>query len=767
MADFKRTADASLSSIETLLAEWLPHGRRDGHEWKSINPTRSDQREGSFSINLNTGAWADFATDDKGGDLISLYAYLNNVSQGEAAKALAERLGIVGNERRAGTVKSGSAAPPRRSDWEPVLPVSAHAGDPPKAHIKRGKPSAVWTYRDADGHVLGYVYRFVTSDDGKEILPCVWARHTVSGAEDWRWMAFPVARPLYGLNRLATPPGTSVLVVEGEKCADAFYEVFPNRSVVTWPGGCKAADKADWSPLAGRDVIIWPDFDDPGRAAARRISEKLLALGCKVRIVDVPADEGRAAGWDVADAVAEGWDKKRIGRFIVDHARESKKTTDPTPAGAGRVSTRGGEGDEWRDLLLLKNGNVHDCRENVFLYLSHHPVWRGVVWRNDFAHKVVRRKPAPWESAATFCEGVEWTSEDDYRMGMWLAQQERLIVRNEGNLASAVGWRASDAKWHPVSEYFDGLTWDGKKRLDSWMTDFMGVRATPYTMKVGAMFLIGMVARVYRPGCMMRTMPIFEGAQYQGKSSALRVLGGDWFGDTLIDISNKDTYQLIQGCLLYEVAELDAFSRADATRIKAFLSSPKDRFRAPYDRQPRDWPRQVVFAGTTNLFAYLKDSTGNTRYWPITANECGDIALDSLAAARDQLFAEAVYRFRQGERWHPTREEQHQLFENEQAAREVEDVWYSVISAYVHSSIETHISTAQIIGDAVKLEIGKVQSGRATEMRVAEAMRKLGWGSAKLVTYRGRRQRYYVRPEGFGKDQQAAGSHGDGDDCPF
>ncbi|MDR0770736.1 MAG: hypothetical protein LBE75_06010 [Burkholderiales bacterium] len=766
MFDFKRIADAARASAETLLAEWLPHGRRDGHEWKSLNPTRADTREGSFSINLNSGAWADFATDDKGGDLISLYAYLQGVPMGEAAKAVAVRLSIALDDAPA-SAKPPPAGGKNKSDWEPVLPVPAHAGDPPKAHIKRGKPCAMWTYRDADGNVLGHVFRFITSAGGKEILPCCWARHAESGTEEWRWMAFPVARPLYGLDRLAAHPRGSVMVVEGEKCADAFYGVFPERPAVTWPGGCKALDKADWSPLAGRDVIIWPDFDDPGRAAARRLSGRLVSLGCKVRIIDVPDDEGRAAGWDVADAVTEGWDKARITQFILDRVREvnEKTTVDTAPAGAGCVSTRGGEGDDWRDLLLLKNGNVFDCRENVFLYLSHHPAWRGVIWRNEFAHKVVRRKPAPWENPATFVEGVEWTSEDDYRMGMWLAQQERVIVRNEGNLAAAVGWCASDSKWHPVREYLDGLVWDGEKRLDAWLTDFMGVRATPYTMKVAAMFMIGMVARIYQPGCMMRTMPIFEGAQYQGKSSALRILGGEWFGDTLIDISNKDVYQLIQGCWLYEVAELDAFSKADATRIKAFLSSPKDRFRAPYDRQPCDWARQVVFAGTTNLFAYLKDSTGNTRYWPITVNECGAIELDALAAARDQLFAEAVHRFRHGERWHPTRDEQQRLFEPEQEAREVEDVWSGVIAAYLYRMNESRITTAQIIGDALKAEVGKIAPGRAAEMRIAQVMQKLGW--LKVRETIGTRQRYYARPKDWGNDQQTAVSQGDGYVCPF
>ena len=354
--DFARVAAAALQAAESLLREWLPHGHREGHEWKSLNPTRADSRVGSFSINLNTGAWGDFATSDAGGDLVSLYAYLNGVDQLPAARAIAERLGIPeGDDGRrsqgptrthgpsiaksvpAGESDAARAKPLKsRSEWVPILPAPDDAGEWPKAHIKRGRPAGVWIYRDAAGKPLGAVYRFTTSDGGKEVLPCCYAEHRESAAREWRWLAFPEPRPLYGLDLLAAKPDAPVLVVEGEKCADAARAYLGDAlAIVTWPGGCKAADKADWLPLRRRKVILWPDCDaqtgkdgellpeaaQPGIRAMERIALALAKLDCQVRIVAIPAPGAKPSGWDIVDAIAEGWSAEQLRSFIKDHLR--------------------------------------------------------------------------------------------------------------------------------------------------------------------------------------------------------------------------------------------------------------------------------------------------------------------------------------------------------------------------------------------------------------------------------------------------------------
>lgn len=679
--------------------------------------------------------------------------------------------------------------------WTPILPVPKDAGEPPQAHIKRGLPERTWCYRDADGQVLGYVYRFKTSTGGKEILPVVYARNEKTDANEWRWMAFPAPRPLYGLDRLAAMPDAIVLLVEGEKCADAAAALLPEYAAVCWPGGGKAVKKVDWTPLAGRKVIAWPDADakrvaltkaerdalpgkeaqaaaqakkpllpesaQPGIKAMEQAAGDILRLGGRVRIVKIPPPGEKPDGWDISDAIEEGADAEALRALIasmrlpelVTHAVKGNHTTEL--AGAGP--------EDWRQQLLRKDDRLIDCRENVYLILRHHAIWAGTLWLDDFARRIVKRAPAPWDSVADFVPGTEWAHEDDLRLGLWLAQQERLLIRSQENLAAAVAWVATEYRFHPVRDYLDALAWDKQSRSGDWLTDYLGVAKTEYSMLAGRLFLVGMVARIYDPGCQMRFMPILEGQQFKGKSSALRVLGGEWFGDTTLDLNNKDTYQLIQGCWLHEVGELDAFNRTESTRMKAFVSSQVDRFRAPYERAPRDWPRQTVFVGTTNQDEYFKDSTGNTRYWPLRVEEVDSINLAGLTAVRDQLFAEAVVLYKRGERWHPTRDEQRRLFEPEQADREITDPWQSLIARWLRVRTSPRVTITDILSDCLKIEPGKIDSAKQMSTRGGIAMKRLGWIKKRETS--GDREYYYVAPVGWNRPAPTRPAQGD-DDVP-
>jgi hypothetical protein len=255
--------------------------------------------------------WADFASGESGGDLVSLYAAIHGISQGDAARDVAEQVGIEvpaagkGRGKRRGGAKATAkpAAPSpatpapeaaaRRTDRVPVVPVPKDAGEPPRAHIKRGPPERRWDYFDEAGQLLGCVYRFTTSDGGKEVLPCTYCEHP-TGAREWRWISFVDPRPLYlpsMVSGQALRPEKAVLVVEGEKCADIAWEHLSRWvDVVSWPGGGKAVQKADWSLLADRRVILWPDCDakldknsgellpasrQPGITAMRKLAEIL------------------------------------------------------------------------------------------------------------------------------------------------------------------------------------------------------------------------------------------------------------------------------------------------------------------------------------------------------------------------------------------------------------------------------------------------------------------------------------------------------------
>lgn len=801
--DFASINRAALSSFDSLLREWLPGGHRAGPEYKSTNPRRSDNSEGSFSINIVKGVWRDFATDDGGGDPISLYAYLfTNDNQLEAAKAVAARLGISAEDDRRprqpykGGVPSAPPAPSPVEDkksrevvWDPVTPAPEDAVEPPKAHPHRGMPERVWTYRDGAGAVIGFVYRFVTSDGGKEVLPLVWAKHTKSGKCEWRWMQWSEPRPLYGLDRLAAKPEAPVLIVEGEKCADAPVlpvNLLPGLVVVSWPGGGKAVRKVDWSPLAGRQVIIWPDCDaqrektskaeveagvdpkskpilpeaeQPGIKTAEQIASILTGFACKTRIVTIPAPGEKPGGWDVADAVDEGMGADALKAFMRNQrlpacmveqapATEAESASTPPEAGAGTP--------KWmRGMIWKSRGVLEDCRENVFLLLTQHPDWSGVIAWDDFARRVVKRRRTP-----TGGEPGEWTGEDDMELGLWMAQQVRFLVKGEGTITAGVGMAAARAKFHPISEYLGALPqWDGVGRVDFWLEECMGASAENdnYLRLVGRLFLIGMIARVMEPGCKWDYMPIFEGAQGKGKSTALRILGGQWFADTQLRIGDKDAYMQLDGVWLYEIGEMDSFNRSETTAVKAFVTTQRDRYREPYARRIIERSRQVAFAGTTNQGEYLKDTTGNRRFWPIRCR--GRIDLDKLAEWRDQLFAEAMVLYRKGFQWRPTREEEANWIRPEQEAREIVDPWLMPLQDYLYApervlGKQDEFTSYELLTKALAVDVDKIDNNRSAATRVGNLMQRLRWGKRRQST--GRRDWVYVRPPEAEEEAQPA-----------
>lgn len=778
--DFHHIASIALNHAERLLSSWLPGGRRNGHEYQSLNPMRADNSVGSFSVNINTGAWGDFAAGDAGGDLVSLCAYLfYSGDQLEAAYDLAEQFSIpMPPRKKDGGGHSGSGtspqpvaaeAPPpppekkKRSPWVPVLPVPEDAGEPPNAHPVRGLPQASWCYRDGSGAVLGYVFRFVTSDGGKEVLPLSCCRHEVSGKLDWRWISFPDPRPLYGLDRLAAKPEATVLVVEGEKCADIGDAELPDLAVVSWPGGGKAVDKADWSPLAGRKVVIWPDCDaqlaklsneekkagvdplskpllseleQPGWKAALRIAAILHELGCRVWLVRIPKPGEKPSGWDIADAVELGLTGEALAAWVRDCSRvyeppgaESKST--PPEAGAGEEE----EGGNWRRrLLYTQKGELSTCLANVYDILLNARAWKGVLAFDEFAQRTVKLKPPPYFGG----DAGEWEGTDDSRTAMWLTRDSRFAPAT-ALVAEAIETLAKANTIHPVRDWLAGLPkHDGVARIDMWLSDYLGVADSPYVRLVSRFFLIGMIARVMNPGVKFDYCLVLEGLQGKGKSQAVRVLGGEWHGDTDLDLHNKDSMSALRGKWVYEFAEMGSVTRAESTKQKSFLSRQYDEFRPVYGRREIRLPRQVCFIGTTNEWEWNKDPTGGRRFWP--ADCSGDFNLEGLRGSREQLFAEALALFNAGERFWPSQDEQKTLFDPEQLLREQQESLIDALHDWVFCQV-MDFSIASAVTDGLKLDASKLT--RDLQTRVGVALRKLG---CEKVEKRNGMVRFWYKP---------------------
>jgi len=324
----------------------------------------------------------------------------------------------------------------------------------------------------------------------------------------------------------------------------------------------------------------------------------------------------------------------------------------------------------------------------------------------------------------------------------WMQRQGMPYMRLE-TVRSALATRAHENAFHPVIDYLMSVQHDGVERLSSWMTIYLGAELSPYNASIGKMFLVSMVARVIRPGCQADHMPVLEGPQGILKSSACRVLGGEWFSDHLPDItSGRDVSQHLRGKWLIEVAEMHAMSRAEATLLKSFVSRSVEKYRPSYGRLEVEEPRQCVFVGTTNMGQYLKDPTGGRRFWPVRTGVTGRIELDLLREYRDQLFAEAVEAYGNHDPWWPDAQLEGELIRPEQSARYTGDIWEDVIENYC--IVRNSATVREIAVHALGLSIKDLRQEHS--LRIASILRDMGWEPK-----RSGRKRWWARPGNHGE----------------
>jgi predicted P-loop ATPase len=390
--------------------------------------------------------------------------------------------------------------------------------------------------------------------------------------------------------------------------------------------------------------------------------------------------------------------------------------------------------DNWREhLLLTERGTPRPVLANAITAFRSAPEWDGVLGFNEFSTGTVALKQPPWQTAVV---EAEWTDHEDRLAADWLQHHGIYVSVEIAGLA--VQTVARGRTFHPVRQKLDSLKWDGTKRIGDWLCLYLGAETNEYTCAVGARWLMSAVARIYVPGSKADCALILEGDQGLMKSTALKVLADPWFTDEIADLGSKDAAMQTRGVWVIEIAELDSMSRGDVSKIKGFISRTADRFRPPYGKRLIESPRQCVFAGSVNHSTYLRDETGGRRFWPVG---CTRILIDDLARDRDQLWAEAVARYRAGERWWLDTAELNAAAEQEQADRYEGDAWEGPITKWIQE--KDSLSIDEILTGC--LDKAKGTWTQFDKTRVARCLRALGWERYKAGPRSGRECRYRLR----------------------
>lgn len=529
------------------------------------------------------------------------------------------------------------------------------------------------------------------------------------------WFPGMEGRPhmLYRWSQLAAAKaGDTIFITEGEKDADTLIKL---GLIATTNSSGAGKWRDDFSQhFAGRDVGILPDNDDVGRDHAGKVLRSLHGVASSVKVIELAGlpDKG-----DVSDWIEAGHNASEL----LDLVEQAQPIADPTKW----LSSRG-------QFIIGVGGKPLASPGNVYVALQK----LGVVVRYDeFALRYLVEGLA----------GFGPTLDDPALTRLRLDTEKRYgITYPKDRWFDIVTDHARDNAFHPVREYLDALHWDGVPRLNSWLIDHGGAEDNEYVRVVGALPLIAAVRRIYHPGAKFDEMLVLEGEQGAAKSSALAMLAvrEEWFIDDLpLDADTKVVMERTGGRWIVEGAELKGMRQGETDKIKATLSRRSDKARMAYARMTTEQPRQCVFFGTTNSDDYLRDLTGNRRFWPVKIVR---FDLEALRRDRDQIWAEAAARERDG------------------ASIELPHHLWAVAAGHQEQRLAIDPFEEMLFGPLVEVE-GKIRTEVIWEMvglaekakraqphntRLGAVMKKHGW-TRQQFRYGGDKEYAYVKGGGM------------------
>ena len=414
--------------------------------------------------------------------------------------------------------------------------------------------------------------------------------------------------------------------------------------------------------------------------------------------------------------------------------------------------------EDWAELLEVdRKGKVLSTIDNAYLILRHDPLLKGAVAYNDLKVRPVALRDLPWREVEDSVNGSTWTDADDSALRRYLEKYYKLSGKEK--IMDGMVTAARDNTVHPIRSFLEHLTWDQTPRLDTLLVDYLGAEDTPYTRAVTRKTFTAAAARIFQPGCKFDYVLTLAGPQGRGKSTLVAKMAKGWYTDSLSGIGTKEAYEGLQGYWLVELGELAAMRKIEIETIKNFISKQVDSYRAAYGRRVEDHPRQCIFIGTTNSTSFLRDDTGNRRFWPVRLGAAAPektVWEDLTPEIVDQLWAEAMARYQAGEPLILTpelearaREQQRQFTEDDPKAGEVAEfldrllpedweqrgkasrkLWLSdELSAGQGTFRRDRVCIAEIWNELFQEDSGKLDRQRGDQLR--SIMRNMpGWREA-------------------------------------
>lgn len=399
----------------------------------------------------------------------------------------------------------------------------------------------------------------------------------------------------------------------------------------------------------------------------------------------------------------------------------------------------------WSNALDFdREGEIKTGLKNCSIVIDKHPEIEGGIGFNDFLQRPCFTKNMPFMSDIKLKEGdfIEFDDTKLAQISVWLAHNAAEF--KDGNIIKSVTDSAMRNRFNPLAQKLMECNekWDEKPRLDTWLFDYLNAgyhdgideqHEKEYISRVGAMWMISAVARAFSPGCKVDTMLILEGKQGEGKSQFIEELSFGYFVDLTTNLSrSKDVVDQLFGKWIVELPELKSFSN-DANSNKAFLARRKDSERLSYAKFSKDFPRRCVFIGTTNDDRYLKDLSGNRRFWPV---KVGKADRAKLKEDIDQLWGEAVERWSKGERWWLEEKEDKNIIQTSnliQGIKLEEDELKSSLELFLDDM--EFITTEDVWTKFYRGEVNRFN--KSEQMRVADSIRSCGWVRGKKGSRRG------------------------------